>query len=211
MYYVRSFEHRSESIDGPQTSSLFHIAHSDGSLSDQPVSWVFCATLQDDSKFAIDVCNAHYSMTTSQEHQCGVFPWEEYLQRLDIHKGTQIDYKPLIHCLDVNRYLKPTGTIKDGDVGIFALEDIRRSVIGAAVISSKVCCAVLQERTKWKLAILLRASSADFDRGFAVYKHCFQLCYKEKRKIMKTDWVAQCVSQRIREEAEKESGASNSS
>lgn len=79
-------------------------------------------------------------MTNSQEHPCGVFPWEKYLQRLAIPKDTQIDYKPLIHCLDVNRYLKPTGNINDVDAGIFAVEDIRRSVVGAAVISTKVCC-----------------------------------------------------------------------
>lgn len=51
----------------------------------------------------------------------------------------------------------------------------------------------------------MRVSFADFERGFAVYKDCFQHCYKDKRRIIETDWVAKCISARIHEEAEKES------
>jgi hypothetical protein len=57
------------------------------SSADPPVTWLFRATLRDGSTFAIDVCNAQYTASTVEDTHCGVFPWDQYMERLRVEVG----------------------------------------------------------------------------------------------------------------------------
>jgi hypothetical protein len=108
----------------PKARRFVHfVPRSASSSADPSVGWLFCATLSDGSKFAIDVCNAQYTVNTSEDPVCGVFPWEQYMERLSVTHGDLVGHQYLGYCLD-NRYTAGmTGTARDVQAGIFTLKD----------------------------------------------------------------------------------------
>jgi hypothetical protein len=108
--------------------------------------------------FAIDPCNAQYSFTTSQERNCGVFPWESYLNRLSV-PGIVAVQDLCYHT--PNMGYSPVGSIEEGLANSFADVDIRNAAetLASAGCSSKTTLKVLQSDSRLSREKLMHRSS----------------------------------------------------
>lgn len=113
----------------PEATRFLHLLpHGNTSLSKGSTSWVFRATLPDGSKFAIDLCNAQYSTTTAEQRYRAIFPWDEYLQRLEVPNGPPLDTQPLEYCITKIRGGPLKGSVNSAKAGIFVEEDVRAHI-----------------------------------------------------------------------------------
>lgn len=137
-------------------------------------SWIFCATLRDGSQFAIDLCNAQYNMTTAQEHTSGVFPWEQYMQRLAIPGGIPVKTQHLVYCFTDSVAAKFKGTAQDADAGRFVEEDLRiaAQVRASGTLNITLMALPLSNKMGYTLAQLMSLKSAEFDIAAAKFKAC---------------------------------------
>ena len=82
---------------------------------------IFRATLRNGQVFAVDPRNAMYNLTTTAEHEHGVFEWNSYMERLLVADRTAANARPLGR---LPSQPVPHGTLADGQEGNFAIADI---------------------------------------------------------------------------------------
>jgi hypothetical protein len=133
--------------------------------------WIFRAKLKDGSMFAIDPCNAQYSFTTSQERNCGVFPWESYLNRLSVPGIVAVQHL----CYHTpNMGYSPVGSIEEGLANNFADVDIRNAAetLASAGCSSQTTLKVLQSVSRLSPEKLMHrdSSNAEYAANVEVFK-----------------------------------------
>ena len=129
---------------------------------DPGICWLLRATLRDGSEFAIDVCNAQYAINTAEDSNCGVFPWEPYMERLSVSNRGSVEGCDLGFCWKGGGG-DPTGSVEDIKNGSLTAED--KQFAGTLMVS----CAI--ERisiTPGKLPY--------YDEGRTNFKAAYQQC-----------------------------------
>lgn len=125
--------------------------------------------------FAIDPCNAQYSFSTTQERNCGVFPWQSYLSRLSLSGGAPTNVQRLgFHAPSPTIY--PVGKLADGQRNIFVDADIRSTAESMAPGTLCAVCVTLPMLNTLTLEKLMaRASSqAEHAADVGIFKDHLQ-------------------------------------
>lgn len=152
------------------------------SLADPSVGWLFCATLRDGSKFAIDVCNAQYTVNTSEDANCGVFPWEQYMTRLSVSHGDLVSEQDLGFCLNTPYSADPTGTARAVEAGILTLEDEQCvAEIFASSVTTVSPMVLSFKHDGLTLTKLLDLPASGHEEGVVIFKAGHQQCLDHAR------------------------------
>jgi hypothetical protein len=162
--------------------SVRFVPRGSSSSVDQSVGWLFCAILSDGSKFAIDVCNAQYTVNTADDAVCGVFPWEPYMRRLSVAHGDIVAHQYLSYCLD-NRYSAGlTGTAKDVEAGIFTAEDKEGAAeICATAVHTIVSVVMELKHGGLTITKLMGLPASGYEEGVNSFKAVYQQCFDHAR------------------------------
>lgn len=165
----------------PKAPRSVRFAQLDISASNKsPSYWIFRVTLRDDSVFAIDPCNAQYSCATTQERNCGVFPWASYLSRLSV--ADLVEVQGLRYHAPKNE-VSPVGNIEDGKANIFVDADIRSSAESMASSSLTVAGVDLQFNWNSSLGRLMARSSnhQEFAANVQIFKNAVANILRDHR------------------------------
>ena len=151
------------------------------SSADPTITWLFRATLRDGSTFAIDVCNAQYTASTVEDTHCGVFPWDQYMERLRVEVGGA--FVGLGFCATRRTRTDMTGTVEDVASGIFTAADKQTVAEVLAMSIIAVVSMALTHSTKGlTMAKLVGLPSSDYVTGVQHFRFCLQECLKFARE-----------------------------
>ena len=151
---------------------------------DTSISWLFRATLRDGSSFAIDVCNAQYSVNSSEDADRGVFPWEQYMERLSVSHGDFVREQTLEACLRAQMTADLTGTVADVQAGILTAHD--KQIVARVFVSTLVMLTLTTLPCLYGLTLteLMGRPSPGFDEAVKTFKTCHQKGLDGMRKTM---------------------------
>jgi len=142
---------------------------------DPSVSWIFRATLKDGSAFAIDVCNAQYTVNTPEDADRGVFPWEQYLTRLRVAPGDVLDEQALGSRVKIRYTETLTGTVEELQAGIITPEDKQNVAEHVAMAVGLVASTnMLPEHGGLTVPKLIGLPSPGHEEGLNKFKDCHQ-------------------------------------
>ena len=150
---------------------------------DTSISWLFRATLRDGSSFAIDVCNAQYSVNSLEDADRGVFPWEQYMERLSVTHGDLVREQALEACLRAQMTADLTGTVADVQAGILTAHD-KQTVARVFVSTLAMFSVITLPLNGLTLTELMGRSSPGFDEGVKSFKTCHQKGLDGTRKMI---------------------------
>jgi hypothetical protein len=153
--------------------------------SDTSICWLFQAKLTDGSLFAIDVCSAQYTINAPEDCDRGVFPWEQYMERLSVSHGDFVTERRLGFCILAQDYYPVTGTVENIKAGIFTAEDIQ-SVAEFLVkaVSESTIQVLPKNHNGLTLERLLRLPPSDYNKGVESFKTCHQQSLQARRCII---------------------------
>jgi hypothetical protein len=146
---------------------------------DKSICWLFRATLKDGSTFAIDVCNAQYTVNTSEDSGCGVFPWKSYMERLSVSKGDLMNEQALGFCYTVRYNAGLTGNLEDARAGRLTVADkqcLSEFMVSKAAQGTSRTMPCDVDAAKLTLDKLLRLPSSAYDEGVKRFRVCLQKC-----------------------------------
>jgi hypothetical protein len=141
------------------------------------ICWILRATLRDGSTFAIDVCNAQYAASTPEDAFCGVFPWEQYMERLSVAKSDIIDTQVLNSSANMRLRTKLVSTLASVKAGVMAAEEKHCSADIMAMMIQEVTRGLIYRSPKSvaveKLTLL---PSSDYEKEVNNFKAVHQRC-----------------------------------
>jgi hypothetical protein len=141
------------------------------------VCWVLRATLRDGSTFAIDVCNAQYAASTPEDALCGVFPWEQYMQRLSVSDSDIVNTQILGSIGNQRLGTKMTSPLASAKAGVMTAEDKQCSAdIMAMMIQEVTSGGVIRPQNGVAIRKLMFLPSSDYDEEVEIFKALHERC-----------------------------------